>query len=226
MATAEISIPETTSEPLTLEDLARLFGPMPPGRIRWQPAPGTATERDCRAILESKTGICELIDGVLVNKVMGYKESRLAFILGLYLEAFGERSGLGVAMGADAASRILPSQIRVPDVSFVYWSRLPNREIPNDPIPHLVPDLAVEVLSRTNTVREMDRKLHDYFTAGVPLVWYVDPPQRRVRVFTALDQCEIVHEAGTLSGGTVLPGFQLTLREWFARAERPSPPAV
>ena len=59
--------------------------------------------------------------------------------------------------------------VRIPDVAFVSWDRLPGGKRPNGPIPHLVPDLVVEMLSKSNTKREMDRKLREYFEAGVAI---------------------------------------------------------
>jgi Uma2 family endonuclease len=59
-------------------------------------------------------------------------------------------------------------------------------------IPKLAPYLAVEVLGKGNTKREMDRKLKDYFLAGVQLVWFVDPAKRTVEVFTAPDESGLV----------------------------------
>ena len=73
--------------------------------------------------------------------------------------------------------------VRIPDVSFVSWERVPGGEIPDEPVPLLVPDLAVEVISRSNTPKEMDEKLQEYFEKGVRLVWYVrpqDPGRRRL----------------------------------------------
>jgi Uma2 family endonuclease len=64
----------------------------------------------------------------------------------------------------------------------------------------------------------MHRKLHDYFTAGVRLVWYVDPRTRSARAYTAVDQCVALGEPDSLSGGEVLPGFELPLKELFAKA--------
>jgi hypothetical protein len=79
----------------------------------------------------------------------------------------------------------------------------------------LVPDLAIEVLSAGNTEGEMRRKLHDYFTAGVRLVWYIDPRTRPAKAYTAENACSEVSAADSLSGGDVLPGFVLPLRELF-----------
>ena len=70
------------------------------------------------------------------------------------------------------------NQLRIPDVAFVSWDRFPDGEIPADPAPEIVPDLAVEVLSRSNSAGEMSRKVKEYFSAGVRLVWYVDPVAR------------------------------------------------
>ena len=65
--------------------------------------------------------------------------------------------------------------VRIPDVAFTSWERLPGRRVPPEPIPELAPDLAVEVLSQSNTEAEMTRKRGEYFAAGVRLVWLVDP---------------------------------------------------
>jgi Uma2 family endonuclease len=83
----------------------------------------------------------------------------------------------------------------------------------------VAPDLAVEVLSPSNTVQEMDRKLRDYFAAGVRLVWYVDPVARTIQVFTAVDQVALLREDDTLTGDPVVPGFALPLRNLFAELE-------
>jgi Uma2 family endonuclease len=79
------------------------------------------------------------------------------------------------------------------------------------------PDLAIEVLSPSNTPQEMERKLRDYFAAGVRQVWYVDPAPRTVEVFTAVDQSTLLHEDQSLSGEPVLAGFILPLRDLFGR---------
>ena len=65
--------------------------------------------------------------------------------------------------------------VRIPDVSFVSWDRVPGRKFPSEPVPPLVPDLAVEVISPSNTPKEMDEKLQEYFEKGVRLVWFVRP---------------------------------------------------
>src|SRR5205823_3751976 len=83
------------------------------------------------------------------------------------------------------------------------------------PVASLVPDLACEVLSKGNTPREMERKLKEYFLAGVRLVWFVDPRARTVRTFTAPDASTTLTEADVLSGGDVLPGLSLPVKTIF-----------
>ncbi len=209
-----------TSPPLwTLADLAEMFGPMPPHRIRLDPPPGTATEKDVQEIHLREDRLCELVDGVLVEKDMNFYASRLAALLSYFLGSFADYYDRGIVVGADAAVCLAPGLIRIPDAAFVSWDRLPGGKIPRKPIPKLAPDLAVEVLSAGNTKQEMDRKLRDYFQAGVRLVWYVDPKTRTVTVYTAPDQATVLTIKDTLDGGTVLPGFTLPLRELLDRAD-------
>jgi Uma2 family endonuclease len=139
------------------------------------------------------------------------------------LATFVHQNDLGVALGPDATLRIVPKQVRLPDVCFISWQRFPEQSLTNVPIPALIPDLAIEVLSKSNTKREMDRKLREYFEAGVRLVWYVDPKKRDAQVFTSVDQAAHIPADGFLDGGNVLPGFQLSLAELFAEAERTGP---
>jgi Uma2 family endonuclease len=114
--------------------------------------------------------------------------------------------------------RVSPEQVRLPDVSIFLWEHFPGRKLPLGQILDMVPDIPVEVLSPTNTKAEMERKRHEYFNGGAKLVWEVDPPTRSVAVFTAPEVWTTLDENATLDGGSVLPGFTLAIREWFARA--------
>ncbi|MEO8494493.1 MAG: Uma2 family endonuclease, partial [Planctomycetota bacterium] len=91
---------------------------------------------------------------------------------------------------------------------------------PAEPAPSIAPDLAVEVLSVSNTDREMQRKRREYFDAGVSLVWMIDPRQRSAVVYTSLDEYTEYCASDSLTGGEVLPGFTLSLSELFAELDR------
>jgi Uma2 family endonuclease len=215
---ASASLPE---EPRTLGDLLADLGGINPRRVLLWPAPGKATEKHLIRLNDRKRRLYELVDGTLVEKVMGFPEALVALELGRLLGNHVEAHDLGVTAGADAALRILPGLVRLPDVCFLGWDRFPVRgQIPADPIAKLVPDLAVEVLSAGNTRGEMQRKLREYFLAGVRQVWFVDWEQRTVKVFTSPEEVRIVSEAQTLDGGAVVPGFLMSVQQIFARLPR------
>jgi len=203
----------------TLADLLHRLGNIPLERIRFRPYPGTATEQDVLEA-EARTGrLCELVDGVLVEKAVGYYECRLAVVLGYFLESYlVEKNDLGIVLGEAGMTRMEPGLVRMPDVAFYSWEHFPHRLLPAGAFLEIAPDLAVEILSPSNTEREMDRKRREYFDGGTRLVWQVYPPTRRVRVYTAVDAFVECDENQTLEGGTVLPGFTLSIRRWFERA--------
>jgi Uma2 family endonuclease len=204
----------------TLADLLDRLGNIPLHRIRFRPAPGTATEEDLLELTSKNNRLYELVDGVLVEKPMAFRESVLALALGALLRAFVMPRNAGVISGADGTMRLFPGLVRIPDVAFASWDRFPDRRLPSARIPSLVPDLAAEVLSETNTPAEMDRKVREYFNAGVRLVWLIDPEARTVAVYTAADQFTVLSASDTLNGGDVLPGFTLSLQELFAELDR------
>jgi Uma2 family endonuclease len=203
----------------TLGDLLERLGGVPAQRVRFYPLPGQATVADVVAIEARENRLCELIDGVLVEKGMGYRESLVAGWILTALNAFVQPRKLGVVSGADGMLQLFPGLVRIPDVAYVSRQRLPGGRVPNDPVPHLVPDLVVEVLSKSNTEPEMARKRREYFEAGVRLLWVVDLDARTATVFTGPAESSILGESGVLDGGTVLPGFTLPLPGLFAELD-------
>jgi len=211
-----VYVTEPVASTWTARDLVERFGAIPLWRIRFDPPPGTATEQDVIEIHTREDRLCELVEGVLVEKTVGTYESYLAALLVRLLGNFVVPRQLGIVLGADGMMRLAPGLVRIPDVSFISLDRLPGGKVPREPIADLVPDLAVEVISRFNTPEEMNRKLAEYFRLGVRLVWYVYPESRRVHVYRAADQMTVLEENETLDGEPVLPGFQLALAELFA----------
>jgi Uma2 family endonuclease len=210
----------------TAADLVRRFGPMPLDRIRIDGHHGQATEKDVLAIYRQEKRLCELVDGFLVEKAMGIRESFLAVEIARLLGNFAKRFYLGMVLGADGMTRLAPGLVRIPDVSFVAWDQLPGRTVPNQPMLQLAPALAVEVLSPHNTRKEMARKLRDYFKAGVRLVWYIDPDRRCATVYTAPECSVVLSENQVLDGGDVLPGFTLSLKDLFESISPSAQPPI
>ena len=100
------------------------------------------------------------------------------------------------------------------------WNKLPDRRVPREPIPLIAPDLVVEVISKGNTGREMERKLSEYFEAGVRLVWYVYPNTSTARAFTSVEKYQELTITDSLDGGDVLPGFRLALSRLFDESKK------
>jgi Uma2 family endonuclease len=214
-----MSVPSVNTEAGNFAELLARLGGIPLERIRTLPAPGTATETDVVAArLAPERRLCELIDGVLVEKAVGARESLLAAVLIQLLFNHVEAHDLGIVLGADGALRLFPGQVRIPDVSFLSWHRLPGRALPDEAVPELAPDLAVEVISAGNTPAEMKRKVRDYFKGGARLVWLIHPPTRSADVHPAGGRRRRLQKNQSLEGGDVLPGLTIPLPTLFARA--------
>ena len=208
----------------SLADLQNHLG-VPAERIRAFPQPGTATEADVERIESSEGRLYELNNGVLVEKTIGWYESLIAAYIARLIGNFLDTHDLGQVLGADGTLKLMPGIVRIPDVSFISWSRFPETKLPRCPIPLLIPDLAVEVLSEGNTKTELDAKLLKYFEAGVRMVWYVDPLTRTAILYEGIDLIQPIGCAGDLHGGDVLPGFRVSLKAVFDHADRQRPVA-
>jgi Uma2 family endonuclease len=212
----------TTNPEWTAADLLQRFGPIPLSRVRTRPIPGTATEQDAVSIQEREKRLCELVDGVLVEKTVGHFESAVALRLAFLLSEFLRGKDLGQLFGADGMMKLEWGLIRIPDLSFVSIDRLRAVNVqPHAPLALLSPNLAVEVLSPSNTEEEMDEKLHDYFTHDVELVWYCDPIDQSVTIYHSPSDSRTIRSPELLTGEPVLPGFTVSLAELFAPLVKP-----
>jgi Uma2 family endonuclease len=215
---------DTRTPPETIADLIENLGGIPPERIRMKPLPGLATEDDLIATQQGpRKLVCELIDGVLVEKAMGTREALLGGIIVGLLWEYLKKHKRGKALPADGWLRLMPGLVRVPDVAFISWKRMPHGRFPKTRIASLVPDLAIEVLSRGNTRAEIDRKLREYFLSGTTLAWVINPKTETAVVYRAPDESRRVGKTGVLDGEEVLPGFQLSLPDLFSLADEEEP---
>ena len=213
------TVSETQVPVWTASEVIAHFGDIPIARIRTIPRPGEATESDVIELYQRHKMLCELIDGTLVEKTMGWQESELAFIIGRLLGNFVSSRRLGKIFGPDGMFRLEPKQIRIPDVSFISKQRFAGRTVTPGAFWELGCDLAVEVISPSNTRREMERKLSEYFAAGVKAVWLVYPKSREVVVYTSPSNSDTLRGDELLDGGDVLPGFSVPVAEIFAELD-------
>lgn len=204
----------------TWEDRLHDLGNVPAARVRCDPVPGTATVEDVTRLRDTERRLYELIDGTLVEKAMGWPESYLAGILVQWINNFLDAHRKGVATGPDGMTRLFGDTVRGPDVAFVAWARLPGGRIPTEPVPDLVPNFVIEVLSKGNTYAEMSRKRREYFHAGVELLWMVDHRARTITVFRSPQDAMVMTEGQIVDGGTVLPGWQVNIADLFNRLDQ------
>lgn len=178
----------------TLADRISDLGGVPADRVPLRPPPGEATIDDLIQLKNQEGKTSELVDGTLVEKAKGVRESLLAAVLIQWLRNYLDHSSLRIVLGPDAMVLLFDDTSRAPDVAFYAWSKLPDGKIPDQAVPFIVPDLAIEILSVGNTRAEMARKRREYFHAGVKLVWMIDPRRRTVAVYHAAERVTVVGE--------------------------------
>ena len=138
----------TTIESESLAEVLHRIGDVPLDRILARPAPGDATPADVLRLCDGEPKrLCELVDGVLVEKAMGQHESRIAIELAGLLWTYLKTHNLGILTGADGPYSLEEDQIRFPDVAFISWDNIPPDADPRTPMPDWTISLAVEAIS-------------------------------------------------------------------------------
>jgi Uma2 family endonuclease len=127
-----------------------------------------------------------------------------------------ETNNLGIYFGAETGFKIAsdPDTVRAPDVAFVRRERIPESGIPKKFWPG-APDLAVEVLSPDDTLKEAEEKAGQWLAAGASAVWVVNPKRRGVSVYRPAAEVVRLSEADELEGQEVVPGFRCKVAEIF-----------
>jgi Uma2 family endonuclease len=164
----------------------------------------------------------ELVRGELrVSPPGGGSHGRAGTNLVVLLSAHVEPRALGMVFGDGVGFELveLPRTVRAPDASFVRADRLPAEGV-GPRLLKLAPDIAVEVLSPSETASDLQEKLDDYRISGTPLVWVVDPVRRTVMVVAIDAPMKLLHESDTLEGGVSLAGFSCAVARIFAGIAR------
>ena len=142
----------------------------------------------------------------------GRAATNLILLLGAYLK--GRGLGWVYADGVGYQLLQLSRTVRVPDVSYVHADRLPKEGI-GPGLLKLAPDIAVEVLSPSESASELEEKLDAYRACGTPLIWVIDPVRRTVMVVARDAPVCWLREGDVLDGGDVVPGFSCPVAELF-----------
>jgi Uma2 family endonuclease len=181
----------TSSKTMTADELWR----MPPDHMRHELVNGELTTMAPAGFDHGAIGI------------------RMAILLGKHIEA----KQLGVVVGADTGFvlRRNPDTVRAPDAAFVSTARIPASGRPKKFFEG-APDLAVEVLSPSDTVEEVDEKIADYLDAGTSLVWIINPKRKSVTVYKSKANPIVLHESDLLDGENIVPEFTCKIVELFS----------
>lgn len=167
----------------------------------------------------------ELVRGVIVFEVRDQPRPAHCYTagqIGHAVQQYLDTHPIGLLLPElDCQTERGPDTVRRPDVSFISHARA--RSLRDWEIPDLTPDLAVEVLSPSNSAREMATKMAEYFANGTRLVWLADPKKRTVAVHAPEALPYIVGSGEFLDGGEVLPGFRVAVNRLFGWAPSEAP---
>lgn len=143
--------------------------------------------------------------------------ARLAVLLYQYVEA----NDLGVVFGAECGFKVEtnPDTVIAPDVAFVRYEKMATVENMDKFLP-FAPDLAIEVLSPSNTFSEIDEKIELFLAAGTQAIWIVNPRRRTVTIYQQQNAPRILTEGDALFDEDILPGFRYELTRLFTVTKR------
>jgi Uma2 family endonuclease len=149
------------------------------------------------------------------TEVAGGISGEIEIVLGGYLIPYVYPKKLGRLFGAktDFEWAGKGGGKKQPDLAFVSRERLPKNTFDSLPV---APDLAVEIISKTDKVFDYDEKVEEYLQAGVKLVWLINPRGKYVLVYRqGQEGPELVSTEGELDGEAVIPGFKLQVDALF-----------
>lgn len=133
-----------------------------------------------------------------------------------FVDTFVDEHALGIVYSGDTGFVLArdPDVVLAPDIAFVRADRLPP-EAEQERFLRLAPDLAVEIVSPSDTGPSVEDKVAAYFEAGVRMVWLMEPRRRTVRVRKPDGTDRLLSEDDELDGDDVLPGFRIRVRKLF-----------
>ncbi|MEZ2246758.1 Uma2 family endonuclease [Microcoleus sp.] len=161
----------------------------------------------------------EIVNGELID--MGNRSAKHGYvcsILMILLGGYVHIQKLGAMFDSSTAFKMKSGNKRSPDVSFMAKERLQGLEELPDGFLEGAPDLAVEILSPSNTVAEIHNKLVEYFENGARLVWVINPKEKYVLVYRSSQEPDrLLKSVDSLDGEEIVSGFTLPVAELFQK---------
>jgi Uma2 family endonuclease len=173
----------------------------------------TAEEFDNYPFEEDKR--YELDEGELIEMTRpAYKHNRVLRKLVVSLDSYLTQNSVGEVLISENLYALSANTRRSPDAAVILGDR--HAELKDAKVIPIIPDIAAEVLSPSETPRTIHRKLKQYFAAGVKEVWLIDPESREVEVWTGATLPDRALAVGEALTSPLLPGFGLPLADLFA----------
>jgi Uma2 family endonuclease len=157
----------------------------------------------------------ELLDNELIMSPVHANHGVICARFIILFGGFVQRNKLGETFDSSTGFRLSPHTLLSPDISFVSKARLRKILIAPDKFLQGAPDLGVEVLSPSERIRELHRKLDLYFEYGTRLVWIVNWKLEQIHVYRPDSIEALTRSADVLGGGEVVPGFKCRLSQIF-----------
>jgi Uma2 family endonuclease len=160
----------------------------------------------------------EVVNGELVSSPKNNSQhEQICGRLYFALESFNRMHRLGAVYGSSMGFWMKNRNCRAPDVSFIPKERLLRLGFKPDAKTFFpgAPDLAVEVLSPSNTRAEIDERLRDFFGSGTQIAWIVHPEEQFVELCHSLTDRQILGPGASLGGEHLLPGFSIPVADLF-----------
>jgi Uma2 family endonuclease len=164
----------------------------------------------------------EVVDGELViSPENTFYHGDICSRLLAALVNFNQPRRLGVVLDSSTGFWMANRNCRAPDISFVTKARLREMGFSRTSQAFFPggPDLAVEIVARSNTRAELDARLKDFFSSGTQLAWLIHPQEKFVEVCHSLVERNILGPAAFLEGEQLLPGFTFPVAELFQPEE-------
>ena len=155
----------------------------------------------------------ELVDGEIIVSPTGFRHAQVVWKIVHVIATFLETHPVGEVLGDNLGINFPNGNLRSPDITFVQNSHVPVGKQAED-FANFIPDLAVEVLSPQDSLKEVGQKIGEFLECGVPVVWLVDPQRETVTVYRSLSQTEQLASKDTITT-EVLPGFSCPVSRFF-----------